>query len=55
MTINDLIKYCEIRLEFLKNQKTTYIQLNDYDMVNKIEIQIFESEVTLNQLKNSNN
>jgi hypothetical protein len=54
MTIYDLIRYCEIRLEFLKNQKTTYIQLNEYDMVNKIEMQILESEITLNQLKNSN-
>ena len=55
MTINDLIKYCEIRLDFLKNQKITYIQLGDYEMINKIELQILESEITLNQLKNSNN
>lgn len=55
MTINDLIKYCEIRLEHLRNLKTTYLQIADYENVNKIDIQIFETEDTLLKLKNNNN
>jgi len=51
MTINDLINYCETRLEFLKTLKISYIQLGEYDMVNKIDAQILETENTLVQLK----
>jgi hypothetical protein len=53
MTINDLINFCITRLEFLKALKISYIQLGDYDMVNKIESQILETENTLNHLRNS--
>lgn len=52
MTINDLINFCETRLDFLKTLKISYIQLGDYEMLNKIEAQILETENTLNQLKN---
>jgi hypothetical protein len=51
MTINDLIKFCESRLEYLKALKLSYAQLGDYDMLNKVEAQILETENTLNQLK----
>lgn len=54
MTISDLIKYCEIRIDFLSNSKLTYIQLADYEMVNKIELEITQTQNTLDILKNSN-
>jgi len=53
MTISDLIKYCEIRIDFLSNSKLTYIQLADYEMVNKIELEITQTQNTLDILKNS--
>ena len=51
MTIQDLIKQVEIRLEYLKNSKTTNIQIGNYDMVNKLDIEILETEQTIETLK----
>jgi hypothetical protein len=53
MTIQELIKQIEIRLEYLKNLKVSYIQLDNTEMVLKTEQDINETEQTLNTLKNS--
>jgi hypothetical protein len=53
MTIQDLIKHCEIRLEYLAQQKFHNIQLANSDMVNKLDVEIFQTEQTLNTLKSS--
>ena len=51
MTINDLIKQCEVRLDYLKTVKISYTQLGDHEMVTKIDLEILEVEQTLNTLK----
>jgi hypothetical protein len=53
MTIEKLIQQCEIRLDYLKNLRLSNIQLNNQDMVNKIDTEIMETEQTLNTLKSS--
>jgi len=53
MTIQELIKDVEIRLDYLKSLRTSYIQLDNTEMVLKTEQDINETEQTLNTLKNS--
>lgn len=53
MTIEELIKDVEIRLDYLKTLRTSYIQLGNTAMVLKIEQDISETEQTLNTLKNT--
>jgi hypothetical protein len=53
MTIQELIKDVEIRLDYLKSLRTSYIQLYNTEMVLKTEQDINETEQTLNTLKNS--
>ena len=50
MTIKKLIKQCEVRLEYLKTQLHSNIQLNNTEMVLKIETEIAETEQTLSVL-----
>jgi hypothetical protein len=52
MTIDILINQCEIRLEYLKSQKHSNIQLSNLDLVNKIDIEIIQVEQTIEKLKN---
>ena len=53
MTIQKLILQVEMRLEYLKNLRISNIQLNNTEMILKIETEIFETEQTLNTLKNN--
>ena len=53
MTISDLIKQCEIRLDYLKVQKLYNTQLANFDLVNKLDVEIFQTEQTLDKLKRS--
>jgi hypothetical protein len=53
MTIQELISQVEIRLEYLKTLKVSYIQLDNTEMVLKTEQDINETEQTLNILRNS--
>jgi hypothetical protein len=53
MTIQELISQVEIRLEYLKSLRISNIQLNNTDIVLKIENDILETEQTLTILKNS--
>ena len=53
MTIQELILQVEIRLEYLNNLRISNIQLNNTEMILKIETEIFETEQTLNTLKNN--
>jgi hypothetical protein len=53
MTIQELIKQCEIRLKYLKDVKVSYIQQNNTEMVLKIETEISDTEQTIEKLKNS--
>jgi hypothetical protein len=50
MTIKKLIKQCEVRLEYLKSQLQSNIQLNNTEMILKIETEIAETEQTLTDL-----
>ena len=54
MTINDLIKQCEIRKEYLQALKHSNIQLNNQDVVNKIDAELLEIENTLTKLNSAN-
>lgn len=54
MTIAKLIEQCEIRLEYLKSVKFSNIQLDNSELVNKLDVEILEMEETLNKLKNTN-
>jgi hypothetical protein len=51
MTIPELIKFCEIRVDFLHSQKNSYIQLGDLAIVNKIEVEISDTQKTIDTLK----
>lgn len=53
MTIPKLINQCEIRLEYLISSKHSYTQLGNTEMVLRLEIEIAETEQTLEKLKNS--
>ena len=53
MTIQKLIKDLEIRLDYLKGLRTSYIQVDNTAMVLKTEQEISETEQTLNTLKNT--
>jgi hypothetical protein len=53
MKIQELISQVEIRLEYLKTLKVSYIQLDNTEMVLKTEQDINETEQTLNILRNS--
>jgi hypothetical protein len=51
MTIPELIKFCEIRVDFLRSQKNSYIQLGDLASVYKIEVEISDTQKTIDTLK----
>jgi hypothetical protein len=51
MTIIDLTKQCEIRLEYLKSMRYSCIQLNNIEMVNRIDLEIIQIEQTIDNLK----
>jgi hypothetical protein len=53
MTIAKLINQCEIRLEYLKSSRISNIQLNNTEMVLKIETEIAETEQTIATLKST--
>jgi hypothetical protein len=53
MTIQELIKQCEIRLDYLKSMKTYYTQQNNTEMVLKTETEIAETQQTIEKLKNN--
>jgi hypothetical protein len=53
MTIQEVISHVEIRLDYLKNFKTANIQIGNSEMVNKLDIEILETEQTLETLKSS--
>jgi hypothetical protein len=53
MTIKKLIKQCEVRLEYLKSQLLSNIEMNNTEMILKIETEIAETEQTLSVLTNS--
>jgi hypothetical protein len=55
MTIPELIKICQIRLDYLSLQKNSYIQLGDFDTANKIDVEILDTQNTLNFLKTNSN
>ena len=52
MTIQELIIQVEIRLEYLKRLKVSNIELNNQKIVNSLDIEIIETEQTLNTLMN---
>ena len=52
MTILALIKQCEIRMSYLNALKNSNIQLENYDIVNKIDAEILELQDTIDKLKN---
>lgn len=52
MTVEELISQCELRLEYLKSSRVSNIQLGNNDIVNKIDIDILETENTIIKLKN---
>ena len=51
MTIPELIKFCEIRIDFLYSQKNSFIQLGDLTSVSKIENEILDTQKTIDTLK----
>jgi hypothetical protein len=51
MTLEKLIKQCETRLDYLKSQRHSFIQLDNSDMVNKLDTEILEMEETMSKLK----
>jgi hypothetical protein len=51
MTIPELIKFCEIRIDFLYSQKNSFIQLGDLTSVSKIENEISDTQKTIDTLK----
>jgi hypothetical protein len=53
MTIQELIEQCEIRLNYLKSARISYIQLNNLEMVTKLDVEILETESTIQTLMNS--
>lgn len=53
MTIEKLIQQCEIRLDYLKRLKVSNIELNNQEIVNSLDIEIMETEQTLNTLMNT--
>ena len=52
MTILAIIKQCEIRMSFLNALKNSNIELENYDLVNKIDAEILELQDTIDKLKN---
>jgi hypothetical protein len=52
MTIKELIKQCEIRLNYLIGMKNYYVQQNNTEMVLITETEISETEQTIEKLKN---
>lgn len=54
MTILKLIEQCEIRLEYLKQARISNIQLDNNQLVNKLDIEILELQETIDKLKNTN-
>jgi hypothetical protein len=53
MTIQELIEQCEIRLNYLKSVRISNIELNNLEMVARLDIDILETEQTIEILKNS--
>lgn len=55
MTILALIKQCETRLNYLVALKNSNVQLENHDIVNKIDSEILQLEDTISKLKNMPN
>lgn len=53
MTIQDLVDQLQIRLDYLKVARLSNIQLNRLEMVVKLDVEILETEQTIQTLKNS--
>ena len=53
MTISELIQQCEIRLDYLKALRVSNIQLNNQEMVNKLDVEIMQTEQTIIKLKDN--
>jgi len=53
MTMQELIEQCEIRLNYLKSVRISNIELNNLEMVARLDIDILETEQTIEILKNS--
>jgi hypothetical protein len=51
MTIKELINQCEIRLNYLKNYRKTNIELGNTELVNTLDIEILQTQETLETLK----
>ena len=51
MTIPELISFCQTRVDFLYSQKNSYIQLGDLVSVSRIEIEILDTQKTIDTLK----
>ncbi len=51
MTIEDLLKYCEIRLNYLYKIRNTYIELSDLDSLAKTDAEIDQTITTINNMK----
>jgi nucleoid-associated protein YejK len=53
MTIQKLIEQLNIRLNYLKSARISYIELNNLEIVARLDIEILETEQTIEILKNS--
>ena len=53
MTVQDLVDQSQIRLDYLKVARLSNIQLNRLEMVVKLDVEILETEQTIQTLKNS--
>jgi hypothetical protein len=51
MTIQDLLKYCDIRVNYLNNLRDSYIKLGDFIQVAKIENEISQTQQTIDSIK----
>jgi hypothetical protein len=51
MTVQQLLNQCEVRLDYLKNLRLSNVQLDNQVMVNKLDLQIMETEQTIEKLK----
>ena len=51
MTIKELINQCETRLNYLKNYRKTNIELGNTELVNSLDIEILQTQETLETLK----
>ena len=51
MTIKELINQCETRLNYLKNYRKTNIELGNTELVNSLDVEILQTQETLETLK----